>query len=84
MPEIQEIQQIDNEIYNIQSEDFLKGPKGDVGPSGPGTGDMLRSVYDTDSDGIVDNAEKVNNHTVNADVPSGAETVLNYDVVSQW
>lgn len=37
-----------------------------------GTGDMLKSVYDTDDDGIVDNAEKVNNHTVEKDVPSNA------------
>ena len=29
-----------------------------------GSGDMLKSVYDSDGDGIVDNAEKVNNHTV--------------------
>ena len=34
--------------------------------------DMYRSVYDTNKNGIVDNAEKVNNHTVETDVPSGA------------
>ena len=33
---------------------------------------MLKSTYDTNENGIVDNAEKVNNHTVNADVPSNA------------
>ena len=38
-----------------------------------GSGDMLKSVYDSDGDGIVDNAEKVNNHTVEADVPAGAK-----------
>ena len=37
-----------------------------------GSGDMTKSVYDTDDNGIVDNAEKVNNHTVNKDVPSNA------------
>ena len=37
-----------------------------------GGGDMLKSVYDTDNDGIVDNAEKVNNHTVLSDVPANA------------
>lgn len=42
------------------------------GQDGEGSGDMLKSVYDTDNDGIVDNAEKVNNHTVEKDVPSNA------------
>ena len=36
-------------------------------------GDMLRSIYDTDNDGIVDAAEKVNGHTVQSDVPAGAK-----------
>ena len=36
------------------------------------SGDMLKSVYDTNNNGIVDNAEKVNNHSVESDVPSGA------------
>lgn len=43
------------------------------GADGTGTGDMLKSVYDTDNDGIVDNAEKVNNHTVESDVPANAQ-----------
>jgi hypothetical protein len=39
----------------------------------PTTGDLMhRAVYDSDNDGIVDNAEKVNNHTVEEDVPEGA------------
>lgn len=38
-----------------------------------GNGDMLKSVYDADGDGVVDNAEKVNGHTVAADVPAGAK-----------
>lgn len=38
-----------------------------------GDGDMKKSVYDTDGNGIVDNAEKVNNHTVNANVPEDAK-----------
>ena len=38
-----------------------------------GAGDMLKSVYDSDGDGVVDNAEKVNNHTVEADVPANAK-----------
>jgi len=36
------------------------------------TDTMLKSTYDTDSSGVVDNAEKVNNHTVEKDVPSDA------------
>lgn len=42
------------------------------GQDGSGAGDMIKSVYDTTDNGIVDNAEKVNNHTVNKDVPSDA------------
>ena len=42
------------------------------GADGTGAGDMLKSVYDTDDDGVVDNAEKVNNHTVLTDVPADA------------
>lgn len=47
------------------------------GEDGQGSGDMLKSTYDTDNNGIVDNAEKVNNHTVESDVPSGLDTILN-------
>ena len=35
-------------------------------------GAMQKSVYDVDGDGIVDNAEKVNNHSVDSDVPANA------------
>lgn len=37
-----------------------------------GGGDMLKSVYDTNGNGIVDNAEKVGGHTVGKDVPENA------------
>lgn len=43
-----------------------------LGPSS-GNGDMLKSNYDTNNDGIVDNAEKVNGHTVYSDVPANAK-----------
>ena len=33
---------------------------------------MQKSVYDANDNGIVDNAEKVNNHTVESDVPANA------------
>lgn len=46
--------------------------KGDTGAAGEGSGDMHTSVYDIDEDGIVDNAAKVNGHTVESDVPAGA------------
>lgn len=35
-------------------------------------GDMMKNVYDTDNDGIVDNAKKVDGHTVGIDVPNNA------------
>ena len=38
-----------------------------------GAGDMLKSVYDSDGDGIVDNAEKVNGFTVGTNVPTNAK-----------
>lgn len=41
--------------------------------SGAGFGDMLKSVYDQNGNGIVDNAEKVNGFTVEANVPAGAK-----------
>ena len=42
------------------------------GQDGSGAGDMLKSVYDKNDTGIVDNAQKVNNHTVDKDVPNNA------------
>lgn len=41
------------------------------GADGQGTGDMLKATYDTNANGVVDNAEKVNSHTVEDDVPDG-------------
>lgn len=38
------------------------------GKDGSGTGDMMKSVYDTNANGIVDNSEKVNHHTVERNV----------------
>lgn len=43
------------------------------GADGEGSGDMSKSVYDTNNDGIVDNAEKVNGHTVKTNVPENAQ-----------
>ena len=37
-----------------------------------GGGDMLKSVYDKNGNGVVDNAEKVGGHTVAKDVPEDA------------
>lgn len=50
------------------------------GADGLGAGDMLKAVYDTTNNGIVDNAELVNGLTVETAVPSGAlftDTVYN-------
>ena len=41
--------------------------------SGSGTGDMVKAKYDANDNGIVDNAERVNGHTVDSDVPAGAK-----------
>lgn len=43
------------------------------GADGQGSGDMRTEVYDINQNGIVDNAEKVNNHTVGTDVPADAK-----------
>ena len=43
---------------------------GEVIDKGAFAGDMSTAVYDTDDSGIVDNSEKVNGFTVNANVPS--------------
>ena len=42
------------------------------GLDGEGSGNMHTTTYDVNNNGIVDNAEKVNNHTVEKDVPSNA------------
>ncbi|VUZ25700.1 Uncharacterised protein [Acetobacterium wieringae] len=47
-------------------------------------GDMKKAVYDANENGIVDNAEKVNGHTVESDVPAGAKfTDTTYAVATQ-
>ena len=43
---------------------------GEVIDKGAFAGDMSTAVYDTDDSGIVDNSEKVNGFTVDANVPS--------------
>lgn len=53
------------------------------GKDGEGSGDMAKAVYDTNNNGIVDNAEKVNGHTVDIDVPANAVfTDTIYDVAT--
>ena len=53
--------------YNL--DDFVKTSQ----LAGLGTGDMSKATYDTDSSGIVDNAEKVNGHTVEKDITADAK-----------
>lgn len=43
---------------------------------GPGDEYMLKSVYDTNDNGIVDDAELVNGHTVESDVPANLGQIL--------
>lgn len=49
------------------------------GRDGIGTGDMLKAVYDANGNGIVDNAEKVNGHTVLSDVPENANFITDVE-----
>ncbi len=56
------LSKIDGSNYNTQ---WIDAPT-------TGTGDMLRSVYDTNNSGVVDNSELVNGLTVLTAVPSGA------------
>lgn len=47
-------------------------------------GDMKKTTYDVNGNGIVDNTEKVNGHTVESDVPAGAKfTDTTYAVATQ-
>jgi Collagen triple helix repeat (20 copies) len=46
-------------VFNFTIPAGIQGPIGPQGPSGSGTGDMLKSVYDTNSNNIVDAAESV-------------------------
>lgn len=51
-----------------------------INEGGGGSGDMLKSVYDTNFSGIVDDAEKVNGLTVETAVPENAvftDTIYN-------
>ena len=56
-----------------REEAYLRAIAEGGGGGGTGDGDMKKSVYDKNNNGIVDNAEKVNNHTVEKDVPADAQ-----------
>lgn len=49
------------------------------GQNGSGAGDMLKSVYDTNDNGIVDNAERVDGYTVARNVLAGEYTNTQID-----
>ncbi len=61
-----------NELVAITKRGTIEDPIFDFGiPKGrDGNGDMNKATYDKNNNGIVDNAEKVNGHTVESDVPS--------------
>ena len=50
-------------VYNANGSDDLELNR---------QGGMLKTIYDKNNNGIVDNAEKVNNHTIYSDVPLNA------------
>lgn len=50
-----------------------KVPLAQLPEIGSGSGDMLKSVYDTNNNGVVDNSEKVNGLTVEKAVPADAK-----------
>jgi hypothetical protein len=55
-----ELAVVRNEVLTIIEElglEGIPGPPGPPGPPGTGDGDMTKSVYDTDDDGIVDASE---------------------------
>ncbi len=66
----------DSQILSISGNTLsITGGNSVVLPTGNGTGDMTQSVYDTDSNSKVDeadNADKVNGLTVDTSVPVGA------------
>lgn len=57
------VSQLENDKNYVTQEDL----------GSAGYGDMVRSVYDTNNNGIVDNAEKVNGFTVGTNVPANAK-----------
>jgi len=56
----------ENKVYQYWKEDSKWHDLGIPPTSGTGSGDMLKSVYDTDNDGIVDKAESVDDGTYSA------------------
>lgn len=55
------------------------GPQGPAGADGTGTGDMLKSTYDTTNNGIVDNAERLSLNTAAALTAAVGQVVWNAD-----
>jgi hypothetical protein len=61
---------------SMQVKQYVDGAVSDIDLEGYYTKrevDDIVAIYDSNGNGIVDNAEKVNNHTVNKDVPSDAK-----------
>ena len=67
---------ITNDVISATDTKYTAGSnitiENNVISSTSGGGDMAKAIYDTNNNGIVDNAEKVNNHTVEKDVPNDA------------
>jgi hypothetical protein len=50
-------------LKKLKKELILQMPTGSGGGGGSGSGDMLKSIYDQNNNGTVDNAEKLNGKT---------------------
>ena len=65
-------QDLDALSEDLETNYATKEEVANITGAGGGGGDMMKIIYDSDGDGVVDNASKVNGHTVESDVPSNA------------
>lgn len=64
-PPLEVVEIIGTVLSGPQGERGEQGEPGPQGPQGPaGVGDMMKSVYDTNNDGVVDNSEKLGGYAL--------------------
>ena len=72
-------------VTTITIKDATGTKKATINDGVDSQGDMLKSTYDKNSNGIVDNSEKVNGHTVESNVPVNAkftDTIYTHPITS--